>query len=147
LLSQKANALALTGGRGDDAGMKFLRRSRRLLWVLSPALLAALLWVWTRPPPPPPEVDAPTADALEAAARGWPVGDHPYSIPKEDWPPELRRLRPLDVRVMLSGVYILLTASPGSGQGLFILREGSDFRPEQQIGYRLVRGRVYKFSL
>jgi hypothetical protein len=130
--------------------MKLSRRAHRFLRMLSPPLLAALLWFWVLSPAPKadPDVDAATADALEAAARRWPLGDHPHGIPKEDWPPELRRLRPLGVRVHSHGVYILLRLSAGDGvRGLFVLREGSDFRPERERdhSYRLVRGRVYKY--
>jgi hypothetical protein len=123
-------------------------RTRWFLWTLIPALFVILVWLWLRSPVP--EPDQATAEALEVAAGlWWQPGGPIRRIPEADWPPELRRLRPEDVRVHPEGVFIKFGSSYVEEWGLFVLPVGSDLRP--QLGtdpsFRLVRGRVYRYDI
>jgi hypothetical protein len=118
-----------------------------LLGVCVPAVLVTLmcLWLWS----PTPEPNPATAAALEAAAeKWWRPGISDYrEIPKTDWPPELRRLGPRKVLVTPKGVYIPFGSRFVEEWGLFVLPEGSDFRPQESgdPSFRLLRGRVYRY--
>lgn len=124
------------------------RRTRWLLWVLTPALLVPFVWLGVRSSVP--EPDPATAAALEVAAGGWWRPDDPVRpIPEADWPPELRRLGPRSVRVTPEGVFIPFGSRNVEEWGLFVLPAGSDFRPQPGTdpSFQLVRGRVYRYDI
>src|SRR4051794_8264084 len=122
------------------------RRLRPLLWLLVPALLLTGAWLKLRTPVP----DAATVEVLEAAAeRWWQPGDAVRTIPQAEWPPELRRLAPQQIRVPADGVFLPFGSFFVTEWGLFVLPRRSEYLPEPggDPSFRHLRDRVYRYHL
>ena len=116
------------------------------MWLLFAALLVVLGWFWW----PGSEPDSATTAALEAAAEEWwQPSRSDRTIPEDEWPAELRRLNPTNVRVTAEGVFISLRSFYVAEWGLFVLPHGSAFQPQSGTdpSFRLLRGRVYRYVI
>src|SRR5262245_23530060 len=75
-----------------------------LIAVAVLAVLALAAWAVFRSPVP--AIDLPTADRLSATADWWCEQSPDRTVPPDEWPPEVRQLRPEAVQVIPDGVYI-----------------------------------------
>lgn len=98
---------------------------------------------------PIPHVGEAEAEELERAVAGWPEGGTRRDVPSGEWPPAVRRLKPVAVRVDLEGVYLTCGTLVVEAWGLFVPRAGMEFgpRPNTDPSYEHVRGRVYRFTI
>jgi hypothetical protein len=131
-------------------------RRHLVVWLLLgsiPALFVVwAVWWFVRPFPPP---DSATTHALEETADHWwspELATDPHAIrtiPESEWPSELKRLGPSSVYVCSEGVYLQFGAFFVQKWGLFVLPEGSTFKPTQSgdPSFRLLRGRVYRYVI
>jgi hypothetical protein len=75
--------------------------------------------------------------------------DRGGEIAKADWPIELVRLQPKEVRVAPERVYVRFGSFFVAEWGLFILPKGSPFQPPRggDPSYVSLGGRVYRYDI
>ena len=70
-------------------------------------------------------------------------------VPPKDWPASFSNLAPQNVRIGTNGVYISLKKRFTEERGVFILKNGSNFRPEENSdpSYKKIGVRVWSYHI
>jgi hypothetical protein len=122
-------------------------RRRLLFWALVPLSLVALggWWLWPHVPTP----DVAAAGEIEAAAERWSQAGRAGGVPESEWPPELTRLAPKQVRIEADGVYVVFGSWLVEEWGLFVLPRRSAFQPfpNTDPSFTPIRGQVYRYFI
>lgn len=124
-----------------------MRVRKPLLVAAVPAALLVVAWVALFPLVP--AIDPPTADRLSAAADRWCEQSADRVVPPDEWPEEVRQLRPQYVWVTQDGVYIERGSFFVGSWGVFVLRTGSSLQPGRGTdpSYRALCSRVYWYEI
>ena len=96
-----------------------------------------------------PNVDTLDDVKLSAAADQLVLRVPPGTVPQGEWPSEMRRIKPLGVRIGAEGVYLKMQSFFATEKGIFIHNTNSSFRPEKDgdPSYRPLRGKIYWYEI
>ncbi len=126
------------------------RPRRRLPFVLtSITIVLSVITFWLAFAPKPPTIDAETASKLTTSVdtllREASEGD----VSPQDWPPAVRAFGVSSLVIRQEGAYLQMGRLFVEAWGLFVLREGADFQPDNSgdPSYRLLHGRVYWYHI